>query len=136
MPVLDHIDVRVIVNGQPLQEYPDPDGEEAGEDQILRYIEATVDQRFEIIIRWLPGFQLKKASNLVHFLRLDGQNWVPPQPIECKNLPSVLKAEKSFSYCNANINLGQGQFKRAFYTFGALALSMLSCPFSYVRQRH
>lgn len=131
MPFHDYVDVRVTVNGQPLQEYPDPDAEEAGNDQIVQYIEATVDQRFEVSIRWCPGFQLMNASNLVHSLCLDGHFFVPPQPIERKSLQSansILNAETTFTYSNACVNLGQGQIRTADYSFGVLDICVLPSP--------
>jgi hypothetical protein len=128
MPFHDFIDVRVTVNGHPLQEYLDPDGGEAGGDQLVKYIEATVDQRFEVFIRWCPGFQLKHASNLVHKLCLDGLEIVPPQPIERKGLPAIkniLNAEQSFVYRNVTTALAQGQTGMIYYKFGALEIGML-----------
>lgn len=139
MPTHDFVDVRVIVNGQPLQEYLEPEDEEAGENQLVRYIEAAVDQHFEVSIRWLPGFQLKNALNLVHFLTMDGQFWVPHQPVECKGLLSsntALNTEASYSYKSASLDLGQGQIKKVSFTFGALDIGMLSYPLLCIYQKH
>lgn len=142
MPIHDYIDVQVFVDGRPLQEYSDPDNEESSEDQIMRYIEATVGQRFEVLVRWLPGFQLKKASNLVHTLCLDGLSWVPDKPIDCKGLGTtnnVLQVGQSYRYGTATVNLGEGRIRKSYYNFGALDISMLAYMLlflPYILQRY
>jgi hypothetical protein len=40
MPSKDFIDVRVLVNGQPLVEYHDPDGEAEHDQKLTCHVEA------------------------------------------------------------------------------------------------
>ena len=61
MPMLEHIDVRVLVNDHPLQEYADPEGDPDDSHSRVRYIESVVGQKFRVVVRLLPNFQLKNA---------------------------------------------------------------------------
>lgn len=134
MPVHDHLEVRITVDGQPLQEYQVPDDEETDGNKIVRYIEATVGQRFEVSVRWLPGFNLMQATNLIHSLHLDDQSLLP-DPIERKVLTSQhdkLKYEYSYKYRAANA----GQGKTVYYSFGAFETCKIVHFLPCVRTAH
>jgi hypothetical protein len=78
MPSHDFIDVRVIVDGTPLTEYPDP---EAGEDEArtyIRFVEAKTDKHFSIRVRLQPGFDFQDAPYAVFKIELDHQGVVYP----------------------------------------------------------
>lgn len=127
MPVHDHIDVRVTINGRPLQEYPPPDSEETKRTEIVRYIGATVGQRFMIHVRWLPGFELKGAVNLVSTLRLDNEDWVPTEPVKVlasQNTNDILNEEREYILGHASVSTEKGLWKNLYYTFAPLELCM------------
>ncbi|KAF2278092.1 uncharacterized protein EI97DRAFT_441357 [Westerdykella ornata] len=66
MAVLDSypgLEVEILVNGTPLQEYVDPD-EEAVPDRVLKYIEATSNATFEIRCRFTSAFVWKHDLSL------------------------------------------------------------------------
>jgi hypothetical protein len=51
MPEQDLIDVRFIVDGQPLQEYCEPEASDEGTER-LRYVEITAGQEFSVQVTW------------------------------------------------------------------------------------
>ncbi|KAK5457984.1 hypothetical protein LTS15_004063 [Exophiala xenobiotica] len=66
MPSKDFIDVRVLVDGQPLVEYHDPDGAAEHDQKLTRYIEVKIGQKFTIRMALMPGFEFRHAP-LVHY---------------------------------------------------------------------
>lgn len=71
MPQKDFIDVRILVDGQPLREYPDPDHNTDAEYKFSRYIEVKAGQKFAVQVTWLQGFRLKFAPFLYYELYFD-----------------------------------------------------------------
>ena len=64
MPSQDFIDVRIYVDGQPLVEYLNSDGENGADQQMTRYIEAKAGQKFVVQVTFLPGFEFRFASHI------------------------------------------------------------------------
>ncbi|KIW27046.1 uncharacterized protein PV07_06826 [Cladophialophora immunda] len=71
MPFFHFIDVGIHVDGAPLAEYPDPDGGREFGRRITRYIEVKAGQKFEVIVKLLPGFNFQSASHVRAILRID-----------------------------------------------------------------
>ncbi|KAK5326754.1 hypothetical protein LTR93_003617 [Exophiala xenobiotica] len=65
MPSKDFIDVRVLVDGQPLIEYIPPDGEAEHDQNLTRYVELKAGQKFSVRMALMPGFEFRHAP-LVH----------------------------------------------------------------------
>ncbi|KAK5271219.1 hypothetical protein LTR96_003043 [Exophiala xenobiotica] len=65
MPSKDFIDVRVLVDGQPLVEYHNPDGEVEHDQKLTRYVEVKGGQKFSVRMALMPGFEFRHAP-LVH----------------------------------------------------------------------
>jgi hypothetical protein len=72
MPMIDYIDVRILANNQPLQEYPEPNGDTDGDRSRVRYVESVVGQRFAVLVRLLPNFELKHAPCFFASFHIDG----------------------------------------------------------------
>jgi hypothetical protein len=64
MPEQDLIDVRFIVDGQPLQEYCEPEASDEGTER-LRYVEITAGQEFSVQVTWSAGFTLQGRCALL-----------------------------------------------------------------------
>ena len=58
MPTVDNIDVRILVDNQPLREYQAPNGDTDDTHQKVRYIESVAGQKFRVRFRLLPDFDL------------------------------------------------------------------------------
>jgi hypothetical protein len=71
MPAQEYINVRVYVDGQPLNEYPDPDDEAEDDHHMTRYVEVKAGQRFSVKVALLPGFKFLTASYICVKLFVD-----------------------------------------------------------------
>ncbi|EXJ80328.1 hypothetical protein A1O1_08472 [Capronia coronata CBS 617.96] len=75
MPCQDLMDVRVLVDGKPLQEYLDPDGPADTSHQQTRYIEVKAGQKFSLEVTLLPGFEFYNGRGVFANLRVDNGEW-------------------------------------------------------------
>lgn len=122
MPFNGFIDARVLVDGQPLQEYMDPDGIDN-----VRYVQATTGQRFTVEIRFLPGFKLQWAPYLHASLTFDDEeiNWFRNLPTKgMAHRKGVLTKPESLQLGCTAAKDDTGTWKRTFFVFGALGLGM------------
>ena len=71
MPSQDSIDVRILVDGQPLQEYRDPETDLDDENLRTRYIEIKTGQKFTVRVKLLQGFELKYAKHVNSTVQID-----------------------------------------------------------------
>ncbi|KAK5945004.1 hypothetical protein PMZ80_002207 [Knufia obscura] len=121
MPFNGFIDARVLVDGQPLQEYMDPDGIDN-----VRYVQATTGQRFTVEIRFLPGFKLQWAPYLHASLTFDDEeiNWFRNLPTKgMAHRKGVLTKPESLQLGCTAAKDDTGTWKRTFFVFGALGLA-------------
>jgi len=65
IPIFDSVEVEILVNGQPVTEYPDPDTLDIDDDGggpagrvVTRYIEAKTGTEFSIRFKISPTFRL------------------------------------------------------------------------------
>ncbi len=71
MPSKNFIDVRLLVDGQPLVEYHPPDGEAEPDQKLTRYVEVKAGQKFLIRVAFLPGFQFRFAPFVYYKFQVD-----------------------------------------------------------------
>lgn len=131
MPIHDLVEVRILQNRQSLQEYSVPPGETAPSHETVRYIEAIAGERFEVNVRFLVGYRIENAANLVWTLSLDGME-LEPTPIDRRELTVqngklLTPAKRVLS--KLSINVSTTSAKVYHYTFGVVELSM-SLPFN------
>ena len=72
MPTVDNIDVRILVENQPLWEYQEPNGDTEDSHRKVRYIESVAGQKFRVRLRLLPDFdlvrmQIRWFTTQIHF---------------------------------------------------------------------
>lgn len=133
MPEQNLIDVRILVNGQSLQEFPDTDGQYTGNENVVCYVQAETGQAFEVQVKWLSGYSLRHAPFLRAELKVDGHDTIACYSIKATKLRlkkgSLSKDfKKTFASVIAKNELEQ--WKRYTFTFGALGLSTNS---DYIR---
>lgn len=120
MPWKDFIETRIVVNGQPLKEYQDPDN-----DDNVRYIQAIAGQTFMVEVTFLPGFNLRWApylycefwtddADIFHYYRRPSQS--------VSHRKGVLSKELKIQYDGARFKKDDGQWTTALLTFGALGI--------------
>ena len=106
--------------------HPDP-----SDDGLIRYIETTAGQEFTVKAKFLPDFKLEGAPCLfigiglgctekVWFLHWNSEDLV--------NEHNMLTKEKSWTFDHVSVKDGEGNWKKAPLTFGALTLSQPSHP--------
>lgn len=119
-------DARIVVDGQPLEEYQDP-----GNDDNVRYIQATAGQTVVVQVRFLPGFKLQWAPYLYF------ECWIDDVPTRyykydfSKSLvhrKDVLTRELKLYHDGKRVKKGNGQWTRALFTFGALGIGKRVVP--------
>jgi hypothetical protein len=126
MPEQDLIDVRVLVDGQPLQEYREPEATDEGPDRV-RYVEVKAGQEFGIQITWKAGFDLKWTDALAYRLYVDDHNFFSYGAKEKRSIPhrrgtlvnDVLQVDESISFKNDVT----GEWGICAYAFGVLGMS-------------
>ena len=67
----EFIQAEVLVDGQPLTEYPNPEGDAHDEDEMIRFVEAKAGKRFTVRVSLWPGFDFKKADVVRFELQFD-----------------------------------------------------------------
>ncbi|KAJ9500418.1 hypothetical protein H2202_004213 [Exophiala xenobiotica] len=131
MPSKDFIDVRVLVDGQPLVEYHNPDGE--ADHDLTRYVEVKAGQKFTIRMALMPGFEFRRAP-LVHYrFRVDVNGcytWNNVEYSECDTHKGTLgKAiERKFTRTPWK-DESTGTWHNYEFEFGALGVGELIKPF-------
>lgn len=127
MPQVDLVDVRIMVDDQPLQEYPCPDDEAAAEDgATVHFVEAVPGQRFRVKVTWLAGFRTSQAPYLRCELQLDENK--RRQVLRCNDLQvqeGILTQEAYVEFGTSKYKDDQGQWKQCFYSFGPLGLGKI-----------
>lgn len=126
MPIQKRVEVRVQCNGQSLQEYPVPVSEAAPDNEYVCYIEATAGERFDVLIRYLPGYRVDRAKSLVAELSLDGLEIMAPPKLS-KNLVTwngALVDSVEHLCSNYSANITKHLSKTFYHSFGALEISM------------
>ncbi|KAK5094923.1 hypothetical protein LTR24_003371 [Lithohypha guttulata] len=128
MPCTDFVDARILVDGQPLEEYQDPDN-----DDNVRYIQAKAGQTFVVQVTFLPGFQLQWAPSLYF------EFWIDDDPLRhivyafSKSLvhrKGVLTRELRLSHDGKRVKKDNRQWTKALFTFGALGIEPTKDAFS------
>lgn len=129
MPVIDHVEACILVDGIPLQEYPAVEADKPTEESNITYVEAIPGKRFTVSITWLPGFQLKRANTLVSKIDLDGLRRYCRR-VNGDTLPRdrVLSREIVHNYSSGWIPGQEGLREVAYFTIGVLELSMCILP--------
>lgn len=99
-----------------------PIGETAPSNENVCYIEAIAGERFEIMIRYLPGYRVDRAASLVYELSLDGTTFTF-SPVRCKDLVTqngtLVYPEEHV--CDSNyLNVTKHLAKVSYYCFGTL----------------
>lgn len=128
MPSHDFIDVRIIVDGSPLPEYPDP---EAGDDDEgrthTRYVEAKTDQTFGVQVKLQRGFDFRSAIAVFYkFEPDDAPTFFPGRLPKCQasHRNGILSNEMESLCESARLkNTTTGKWNWHPFVFGALEMS-------------
>lgn len=126
MPCTEFVDARILVDGQPLEEYHDPDN-----DDNVRYIQATAGQTFVLQVTFLPGFKLQWAPHLYFEFKIDDVPLRYYRDHSSKSVvhrKGVLTRELRLSHHGQRVKKGNGQWTRALFTFGALGIGKRVVP--------
>jgi len=127
MPQVDLVDVRIVVDGQPLQEYPSPENVAAADDGAsLHFVEAVAGQEFSVKVTWLAGFETHEAPYLYYDLELDDREkgWYDACTYKKTQVHGgSLVQEVSSELGESMYKDHQGQWKVFFFSFGALDIS-------------
>lgn len=131
MPCVDSIDVRIIVDGSPLTEYPDPESGVGESCSTTCYIEAKTDQSFGVKLRLLPGFDFRSAEFLCVQYQFDADvGWCGRIPVHgTSHRNGVLYAEETqLQRKVAFQDEATGDWKDHDLVFGVLEISKLFIP--------
>jgi hypothetical protein len=126
MPAQDLIDVRIIVDGQPLQEYMEPEAIDEGSKRV-RYVEVKAGQEFAVQVTWKAGFDFMWTEALTCRLWIDDLDFCTGDELEKRNirhrhgklLCDVSKITKVLMLKN-DIT---AEWESCPYTFGVLGMS-------------
>jgi hypothetical protein len=132
MPQQDLVDLRVMVNGQPLKEYLELETVDEGHERT-KYIEVTAGQQFQVKIEWKTGFKLRWAENLHYKVYIDDNDF---HTFDAKPSKQITHHKgglgKPFSLTFPGIRLKNkvtGEWERRPPVFGALGISESNDPF-------
>lgn len=131
MPQVDYIDVRIVANGQPLQEYADPTNEDGEDGASVYFVESVAGQRFGIHIKWLPGLKLHSAPYLYCKVQVDDSQIYQYMTQACMNLNhrrGVLAEKLCQDIKSCKFKDDQGIWRSCYFTFGALGISEYLTP--------
>jgi len=81
MPVQNFIDVGIIVDGRPLQEYLEPEAIDEGSKRV-RYVEVKAGQEFAVHVTFKAGFDLRWAEALMSRVKIDDMGFCLGQPLD------------------------------------------------------
>jgi hypothetical protein len=137
MPSKDFIDVRVLVDGQPLVEYRDPDGEAEHEQKLTRYVEVKAGQKFKVRVTFLPGFEFRFAPFVFYKLKIDNGNTFKFSTVDysaCVVHKGTLGKAIEQEFTSAHWRDGNtGMWYDYDYEFGALGVGEQSNPLFRLR---
>lgn len=123
MPEQDLIDVRVLVDGQPLEEHRESEATEEGI-QRIRYVEVKAGQEFAIQICWKTGFDLNWAEALSYIFWVDKLPFCAYVQEERKDIHhrrgTLIKDVSETGRMVSLKNEIAGEWERFPYTFGVL----------------
>lgn len=127
MPSQYSIDVRVLVNGKPLLEYPNHQDDDDDENTRTSYVEVTSGQKFTVRVKLLPNFALKHAKHVYAAIQIDDDQagvWKQSDTITMPHRTGILQDDFEIV---ASSSLpcwdeSRGRWRDADYTFGALGL--------------
>ena len=126
MPAQDLIDVRINVDGKPLQEYMEPEATGEGNKRV-RYVEVKAGQEFSVQITWKAGFELMWTEALTVEVCIDDINFKIWKALEKKDIQHrrgrLLHDEYMFMQSVHLKNDITGTWERCPYTFGVLGIS-------------
>ena len=136
MPSQDSIDVRILVDGQPLQEYRDPETDLDDENLRTRYIEIKTGQKFAVRVKLLQGFELKYAKHVKSTVQID-DHAAELQGCSAEAVDMDTNPSGGGHLCDDFIivdnwggqviwNEDQGEWTAVKWTFGALGYSEMS----------
>ena len=122
----DYLEVRIVSEGQPLQEYRDPaDLHEPGEsdkDHHTRYIEAKTGAKFSVEVELSPGFDFHGADRLVSRVSFDGSVNIVKSSLKAtewdKEEQYLATMVDSFDCKRPN----SGLWERRYFAFGTLSI--------------
>ena len=126
MPAVDSIDVRIFVDGAPLDEYIDHNDDKSDGRTLHRYVVAELDKEFVINIKLMPGFNFGSSQMVYAVCKVDnlsghGFEFLKRNTTSAKR---ILLAEESRSFTGEIYqNESTGQWKKAPYVFGLLETS-------------
>lgn len=128
MPSHGHVDVRVLVDGQPLQEYLEPDDDNEDENDQVRYIQAEANQRFAVQVTFEAGYAIHYAPFLIDELYIDdvpGCRYHDTETRVLEKRKGILKLPSTTLHDGIPAKDTSGQWRRACYEFGALGLGII-----------
>ena len=127
MPSQDNIDVRIVCDGRPLTEYPDPENSTLGENHFRRYVEVRTGQHFGIQVNLIRGFNFEYAPFVYAQVELDDA-----EDCSCYTFPKsslnhrrgTILSTQNYTFKEVNYkNDATGNWETFPYKFGALGMS-------------
>jgi hypothetical protein len=138
MPMIDYIDARVCVNGAPLHEYVGPEGDNDDTRSRTRYIEAQVGQRFSVVVRLAPNFELQHVPWFYSNFTIDDDgtnyyNYISDQSLDHHR--GYLRQAQVIDNRSTSLVFDDavGQWMNAAFEFGPLGTSK---PIPFARHHH
>ena len=136
MPAQNLIDVRMIVDGKPLQEYIEPEATDEGNKRV-RYVEVKAGQEFAVEVTWKAGFDLMWTEALMVKVWIDDMDFSIGRPLEKRDMQhrrgTLLHDNYAFLGSVQLKNDITGVWEQCPYTFGVLGMS--ECRISTNRKR-
>ena len=130
MPSQDFIDVRVLVNGQPLQEYADAHGTRDENQKTTRYVQVTAGQKFTVLVTLCPGFDFLGAPQVLTELKIDQDENFMYETIAYRDANAyrgILQSPEKVTYDSSHgKDDSTGKWYNYDFEFGALGVSKLS----------
>jgi hypothetical protein len=126
MPAQNLIDVRIIVDGQPLQEYMEPEAIDEGNERV-RYVEVKAGQEFSVQVTRMAGFELMWTEALrftVEIDDLDFYSWAQIEKKDMRHRRGVILHDHFNTVDSSRFkNDITAKWERCPYTFGVLGIS-------------
>lgn len=126
MPAQNLIDVRIIVDGQPLQEYMEPEATDEGNKRV-RYVEVKAGQEFAVQVTWMAGFELMWTEALFFKVEIDDMElytWDSLEKWEMRHLRGTLLHDHFATLDGVMLkNETTAKWEDCPYTFGVLGIS-------------
>lgn len=127
MPSHDFIEVRIIVDGSPLIEYPAPGDGDEPDRTLTRYVEVRPDQNFGVQITLQPGFDFQRAGYVCYEYQMDNfpyYQFYAFSKRKASNRGGVLLSKmKRLGHGTPLKDDVSGVWKHYPYMFGALGMS-------------